>query len=466
MRYGLYATHVLIFLLILIMTAAVYARYPFDVLREGNLRKTEGFPFFGVHAVGQLGGILLWEFTAFFTSHHFFPTRSVIAAGITGPATMLVQGVGIAMISCVPPMFIIGGVVLIAHASAGQFGVAIAALGFWSPSAFVAAASALAPAASGADDCLAYPETHDHRQKTVPLVMAGESQSAEFRGWSVGCSMMASFSVMCAFKQESGLATSGTGAPFMNIQGFSMSDYRDVMPAGENGSIRSMESEVILEGFVAAWAMTGAFSAIFVAGINTLAIGKATRNLVDETRSQIKAHHDTAADPEAISIMVVLPSIVGAILPGFYIVLLPVCVGFFAGPRALAAFVMGANLAGGPMATVLYNAGACWAKSKTAIEAEGVYNGAGSDAHLASIITARAGSALKDVAAPSICAFIKSISIWSLMTAPTIFISPYMPFVIQCAAQRTAYESIFTCMDWNKMYWSLLPGLLLVALTG
>lgn len=466
-RFGLYTTHFLILIFSIIMTGAVYDRYPFEALAGG---KSEGWPFFGVHLVGQVGALLLWEFTSFFTSHRWFPTRSVTAAGITGPATMLVQGFGIAMISCLPPMFIIGGVVLVAHAGAGQFGVAIAALGFWSPAAFVAAANSFSPAVFGADDCLDHPETQEHRQKSVPLVMAGESQSAEYRGWSVGSAMLASFAVMCAFKQESGMATGGIGEPFMNqgpsTAGFPMSTYRDVLPTGERGSIRSLESEVILEGFVAAWAMTGAFTSIFVAGIATLAIGKATRNLVDETRSQLKGNQDGTADPESISGMVAFPAISGAMLPGFYIILLPVCVGFFAGPRALAAFVMGAILSAGPFATVLFNAGASWAKSKTAIEAEGVFNGSGSDSHLASISTARAGGALKDVTAPVVCAYIKSISIWALMMAPTIFISPYMPFVIQCAVKRTAYDSMFTCMDWNKVYWVILPGVLLVSITA
>jgi Na+/H+-translocating membrane pyrophosphatase len=467
-RFGMYVTHVLVVIYTLIMTGAVYQRYPFEALRQGGGR-SEGWPHWGAHLVGQFGSILLWEATSFFTSHRWFPTRSVTAAGITGPATMVVQGLGVAMISCFLPMTIIGCVVLVAHASAGQFGVAIAAMGFWSPAAFVVAANAVAPAVFGADDCLDHPATQDHRQRTVPLVMAGESLSAEYRGWSVGAAMLSSFAVLCAFKQESGMATSGTGEPFMTqgpMQGFQMLDYRDVMPTGARGSIRALESEVILEGFVASWAMTGAFSTVFVAGISTLAIGKATRNLVDETRSQLHTNREGTADPEAISGTVTFPAIAGTMLPAFYIVLFPVCVGFFAGPRALGAFAVGAILAAGPFATVLFNSGASWAKSKTAIEAEGVFNGSGSDSHLASISTARAGGALKDVSAPCMCAYIKAISIWSLMMAPTIFISPYMPFVIDCAVKRKAYESILTCMDWNKVYWAILPSIMLLVVSG
>jgi K(+)-stimulated pyrophosphate-energized sodium pump len=459
-RYGLYSTHLLIIVFTVILTGAVYGstyKNPLEFLRDGNLRKTEGWSFFGVHLIGQLGSILLWESTSFFTSHHWFPTRSVIAAGITGPATMLVQGIGVAMISCLLPLFIVGGVVLCAHAAAGQYGVALASLGFCSPAAFIAAVNSVAPIVCGVDDYLDQSEMQEHRQKSVPLVMAGESQSAEYRGWSVGASMLASFAVMCAFKQESGMATSGNGEPYMHqgplTEGFSMSNYRDVEPTGARGSVRSLEAEVILEGFVAAWAMTGAFSVFVSGGIITLAIGRATRNLVDETRTQFKEQPPCGvANINSIVRMVVFPAIFGTVIPAFHIILLPVCVGFFAGPRALGAYVVGSILSTGPIATVLFNAGASFAKSKTAIEAEGLFNGIGSDAHLASTSMARAGGAFKDVTAPILCSQIKSMSIWALFMAPTIFISPYMPFVIECAVTRTTYESIFTCMDWNKVH--------------
>jgi hypothetical protein len=280
---------------------------------------------------------------------------------------------------------------------------------------------------------------------------------------------------MCAFKQESGMATGGVGEPFMtrgpvgkfaSSTGFSMGEYRDIPPTGERGSIRSLESEVILEGFVAAWAMAGAFSTLAIAGISTLAIGKATRSLVDEARSQFQTTQESSAHAEAISGMVAGPAISGAMLPAFYIILLPVSVGLLAGPRALAGFVMGAILSTGPFATVLFNAGASWVKAKTAIEAEGVFFGSGSDSHLASISSARTGGAFKDVTAPTVCSYIKAISIWSLMITPAIYISPMMPWVIQCAVARSGYESVFTCMDWNKAYWAILPGSLLLLITA
>jgi hypothetical protein len=56
--------------------------------------------------------------------------------------------------------------------------------------AFIAAANSCSPAMFGADDLLDHPDTNNHRQKTVPLIMAGESMAAEYRGWSVGAAML------------------------------------------------------------------------------------------------------------------------------------------------------------------------------------------------------------------------------------------------------------------------------------
>jgi hypothetical protein len=52
------------------------------------------------------------------------------------------------------------------------------------------------------------------------------------------------------------------------------------------------------------------------------------------------------------------------------------------------------------------------------------------------------------------------------MITPAIYISPMMPWVIQCAVARSGYESVFTCMDWNKAYWAILPGSLLLLITA
>ena len=111
------------------------------------------------------------------------------------------------------------------------------------------------------------------------------------------------------------------------------------------------------------------------------------------------------------------------------------------------------------MGYFLSNAGATWVKSKTSIEAEGAFAGSGSDAHIASVIGTRMGSALKDVAAPTMVTSIKTITMTALLMAPLIFIDRSQPYFMTCLAKRWASPGLSTlpCYDWTKAYWSPLP---------
>ncbi|KAJ1494191.1 inorganic H+ pyrophosphatase-domain-containing protein [Baffinella frigidus] len=210
LRFGLYATVfttiVLSLILIgvfttivfsLILIGILYTGYP-TVLGSSNI----GWRSFACHLMGLLAAVASWESTSFFTSHRWFATRSVSAAGITGPATLFVQGMGVAMLSAIPTMIILTTCMVISGAIQSdnpQFGIAVASLGVWAPGCFALIANAFSPVAFGADDVL---DGSSETQISVPLVMAGESNNAEFRGWSVTSTMISSFAVLAAFKQE------------------------------------------------------------------------------------------------------------------------------------------------------------------------------------------------------------------------------------------------------------------------
>lgn len=61
----------------------------------------------------------------YFTSYEYPSVRSITAAGITGPATVIIQGLGIGMISCVPPVMILVATILACNALSQQYGIAI-----------------------------------------------------------------------------------------------------------------------------------------------------------------------------------------------------------------------------------------------------------------------------------------------------------------------------------------------------
>ena len=55
--------------------------------------------------------------------HSFWPVQSVTAAGVTGPATVIIQGIGIGMVSCVGPVLIIVATILGCNALSGEYGI-------------------------------------------------------------------------------------------------------------------------------------------------------------------------------------------------------------------------------------------------------------------------------------------------------------------------------------------------------
>jgi K(+)-stimulated pyrophosphate-energized sodium pump len=428
LRIGMYLTAFLNMVWYAVIIGIIYTGFPG---RFGG--PNSGWNFFACLIIGTFASLLVWEFTSYFTAAGSSPTRSVAAAGITGASTMLIQGSGVGLLSALPMGILLIVTIISCGAISGQYGIALGALAYLCNCWFTIAANSIAPIAYAADSCVDQPETAAVREVTVSLHMAGESCAAEARGWGAIGAILAGFSALAAYRQEVGL---------------------------ENTQQGGTESDVISEGIMFACAIFGAFTPFFVAGINVLAIGKATRALVDETRRQfqvIGGHTD--CNPESVSKATAYPAAMGALLPAFIVLLLPLSVGFLLGGRALSCFVAGAIMSGGIMGYFLSNAGATWVKSKTSIEAEGAFGGSGSDAHIASVIGTRMGSALKDVAAPTMITSMKAIAMTALLMAPLIFIDRTQPYFMTCLAKRWATPGLSTlaCYDWNKAYWSPLP---------
>ena len=84
-------------------------------------------------------GIIIGPSTEYYTSSHYKPTKSIAGAAVGGPATAVIAGIGVGMLSTVIPVLAVGLVTIlsfmfasgfdVAHMNQGLYGVAIAAVG-------------------------------------------------------------------------------------------------------------------------------------------------------------------------------------------------------------------------------------------------------------------------------------------------------------------------------------------------
>lgn len=89
--------------------------------------------------VGLVTGIIIGKATEYYTSHAYKPTQDIAKSAETGPATVIIKGIGTGMISTAIPVFtIVVGIILsflfaaefsFANMSMGLYGVGIAAVG-------------------------------------------------------------------------------------------------------------------------------------------------------------------------------------------------------------------------------------------------------------------------------------------------------------------------------------------------
>merc|ERR1719174_1892519 len=100
--------------------------------------------------IGLFAGIVIGKFTEYFTSFDFGPVISIKDRGMTGPATVVIQGLGVGMISCVPPTIVLGVAIVATSTLGGSYGVAISAVGMLSTLGITLATDAYGPVADNA----------------------------------------------------------------------------------------------------------------------------------------------------------------------------------------------------------------------------------------------------------------------------------------------------------------------------
>ncbi|GMI31904.1 hypothetical protein TeGR_g2544, partial [Tetraparma gracilis] len=159
-----------------------------------------GWPIYACIVIGLFCGLLIAFATEVFTSYDYYSVKSIAAAGITGPATVIIQGLGIGMLSCVPTTFFIVITIFAVNALAGPYGIAIAAVGMLSTLSITLATDAYGPVADNAGGIAEMAGLDERvRETTDALDALGNTTAATGKGFAIGSAVLTSVALLTAF---------------------------------------------------------------------------------------------------------------------------------------------------------------------------------------------------------------------------------------------------------------------------
>ena len=353
------------------------------------------FNLFWVVVVGLVVGQVIGTATEWFTSYEYRWTKSLSDQTTTGPATEIIGGFSLGMMSTVIPLVALVVAIWMAYWLAGLYGVALAAVGMLSTLGITLATDAYGPVADNAGGIAEQAQLDPSvRDRTDALDSLGNTTAATGKGFAIGSAVLTAIALLAAY-----------AAVVDDARGDGLTAVFDLRDPG-----------VLMGGLI------GALLPFLFSALTLGAVGRAASALVSEVRRQfreIPGIMEGTGKPDYARVvdMSTRGSLREMVLPGVLAIVAPITVGFILGPEALGGLLVGSIAAGSLLAITMANSGGAWDNAKKYIEA-GHHGGKGSEAHKAAVVGDTVGDPFKDTSGPSLNILLKLMAIVSLVFGP------------------------------------------------
>ena len=377
--------------------------------------------------VGLLAGVIIGKSTEYYTSQSYKPTQKVSESSQTGPATVIISGLGLGMLSTAIPVVTVGVAIVLAYLCAngfaiaftpenlsmGLYGIGIAAVGMLSTLGITLATDAYGPIADNAGgnaEMSGLPA--EVRQRTDALDALGNTTAATGKGFAIGSAALTALALLASYVEEIKIALIRTGEALPNGVEAAKASLVDFMAAY---NVNLMNPIVLVGIFI------GSMMAFLFCGLTMNAVGRAAQHMVEEVRRQfreIKGILEGKADPDYARCVAI--STKGAqqemLLPSILAIIVPILTGLVLGVAGVLGLLIGGLATGFVLAVFMANAGGAWDNAKKYVE-EGHFGGKGSDCHKATVVGDTVGDPFKDTSGPSLNILIKLMSMVSIVMA-------------------------------------------------
>ena len=383
--------------------------------------------------VGLLVGIVIGRATEYYTSQSYKPTKKLAESGQTGPATVIISGVGLGMVStAIPVIAVVFGIIMsyclaanfeMANISWGLYGIGLAAVGMLSTLGITLATDAYGPIADNAGGNAEMSGLGEEvRKRTDALDSLGNTTAATGKGFAIGSAALTGLALLASYIEEIRIGLDRIGQKTIQL-GTGISDKFTEIPL-ETATFTDFMNYYdvnLMNPLVLSGMFIGAMMAFLFCGLTMNAVGRAAGHMVEEVRRQfrtIKGILTGEAEPDYARCVQI--STKGAqremVFPSLLAIAVPIIVGLVFGVPGVIGLLCGGLSAGFVLAVFMSNAGGAWDNAKKYIE-EGNFGGKGSEVHKATVVGDTVGDPFKDTSGPSLNILIKLMSMVAIVMA-------------------------------------------------